>query len=88
MANDSTAAHEAQQVLADQKSKLLEQIRHGVEMQEEGEDLVRQAVDDLRHNGPIGRLATWDEIAEAAKIEGKAPGQAAYQRYGKRVPGK
>ena len=80
MSSEPVSTQQMRQQMTDQKNRLLTIIETSVREEAEILDRRHQAVDDLR----ILKLATWDEIGAALGISG----QAAYQRYGKQIPGK
>lgn len=79
MAQEPSAA-ETRAALNQRRDQLLGDLVQAVDDLEAARQRIYQAVDDLR----LLKLATWEDIGKALGISG----QAAYQRYGKRVSGR
>lgn len=77
---EERSAHETRAALDERRSRLLNQLQQAVEDERLARAAIDAAVEDLR----VLNLATWAEIGQTLGISG----QAAYQRYGKRLPGR
>lgn len=74
------SAHETRAALDERRQRLLKQLQQAVE----DERLARAAIDAVVEDLRVLNLATWADIGRTLGISG----QAAYQRYGKRLPGR
>lgn len=80
MAQEPSSAEETRAALDTRRTQLLADLASAARDEADARARILAAVDDLR----LLKLGTWQDIGDALGISG----QAAYQRYGKRLPGR